>query len=106
MSLGDDGNLPSVSDPLCRDCGLGEVVGLVLMEVVGHVCEWCDEIVDDDDGFVEVRGGLWYRYGETGLVGRLSGCDELVLAVVGSSQNLASSESSDIGEYCNGKSSL
>ena len=83
------------------------VVALVLMEV-GHLCGW-REIVEDDDGcceLVEVRG-LWYRYGETGLVGRLSGCDELVLAVaVGSSQNLASSESSDMGEYCNDKSSL
>ena len=51
MSLGDDGNLPSVSDPLGRDCG---VVALVLMEA-GHECEfdkWCE--------VVEVRG-LWYR---------------------------------------------
>lgn len=28
------------------------------------------------------------------------------MLVIGSSQNLASSESSDMGEYCNGKSSL
>lgn len=94
-----------MSEPLWRDGGPVVVVALELMEV-GHVCEWC-EIVDDDrcGEFVEVRG-LWYRYGETGLVGRLSGCDEPVLVVVGSSQNLASSESSDMGEYCNGKSSL
>lgn len=93
-----------MSDPLWRGCGVVVVVALVLMEV-GYVWEWC--VIVDDDGcgeFVEVKG-LWLRYGETGLVGRLSGCDEQVL-VIRSSQNLASSESSDMGEYCKGKSSL
>lgn len=94
-----------MSDPLWRDCGVVVVAALEIMEA-GHVCEWCKIVGDGCGEFVEVRG-LWYRYGETGLVGRLSGCDELVLAVaVGSSQNLASSESSDMGEYCNDKSSL
>ena len=48
--------------------------------------------------------GLWYLYGETGLPGRLSGRNEQPFRVV--SQNLESSESSDIGEYCEDISSL
>ena len=48
----------------------------------------------EDDAFC----GLWYLCGETGLLGRLSSWDEQLCT--GVSQNLKSSESSDIGEYC------
>lgn len=60
------------------------------------------ELVEQVEG--NPASGLWYLYGETGLEGMLSGCEENVF--MGFSQNRESSESSDIGEYSKGMSSL
>lgn len=84
MSLGEEGNLPSESEPRWRDC----------------------EDIAEDDVAVEVTddktlSGLWILCGEeTGLVGRLSDAGPTV------SQYRESSESSDMGEYCKDTSSL
>lgn len=67
-----------------------------------QLCEGYDEL--DEGPEQNALSGLWYLYGETGLEGELSGWDVLVL--IGVSQNLESSESSDIGEYCQDISSL
>lgn len=93
ISLGEDGNRPSVSELLWRDC---EQAAALTFPCEGY------ELVEG----VEQKpfSGLWYLYGETGLVGRLSEWDKQVF--IGVSQNLESSESSDIGEYCHDISSL
>ena len=94
ISLGDDGKRPSESDPRWR----------VWEQVTAKTVEPCEafELVEgaEDNTFC----GLWYLYGETGLLGRLSGWEEQLCK--GVSQNLESSESSDIGEYCKDISSL
>lgn len=64
-------------------------------------CEDC-EVLEQVEG--NPVSGLWYLYGETGLEGTLSGWEEQVF--MGFSQNRESSESSDMGEYCNDISSL
>lgn len=93
MSLGDDGKRPSESDP--RWCGCKPGTGLV-----EHPSELLLVLVEG----VTVLNGLWYRYGETGLVGTLSDCKGNKFVDV--SQKRQSSESSDIGEYCQDISSL
>jgi len=95
ISLGDDGKRPSESDPRWR--GWGQVA-------VETVETW--EAFELEEGAEEnTFCGFWYLCGEeTGLLGRLSSWDEQLCT--GVSQNLKSSESSDIGEYCKDISSL
>lgn len=94
ISLGDDGNLPSESDPRWRGW---EQVTVEMVEL------W--EAFELEEGAEDNKFcGLWCLCGETGLLGTLSGWDEQLCT--GVSQNLKSSESSDMGEYCKDISSL
>lgn len=70
ISLGEDGIRPSVSEPLGR--------GWEQPIVLTFPCKGY-ELVEGAE--VKPFAGLWYRYGETGLVGRLSEWDKQVLII-------------------------